>query len=134
LALNAAIEAARAGEQGRGFAVVADEVRKLAERTSSATSEIGSMIVAIQEGTRSAIEAIHHDSEQARVGAELARNAAASLEQINIGAQETMEKVDGIAVAISQQSREAENVVAQVREIMDMTDRNTQGAAATLDE
>lgn len=39
------------GEAGRGFAVVADEVRKLAEKTMTATQEVGKAITEIQGGT-----------------------------------------------------------------------------------
>lgn len=134
LALNAAIEAARAGEQGRGFAVVADEVRKLAERTSSATTEISTMISAIQAETKTAIASIDAGSAQAHAGAALAQKAADSLQQINDGAQQTMEKVDAIAEAITAHSREADQIVGHVREIMDMVGRNSAGAQETLDE
>jgi methyl-accepting chemotaxis protein len=58
LALNAAIEASRAGEQGKGFAVVADEVRKLAERSSSATKDIGAFMETIQGATDEAVQAM----------------------------------------------------------------------------
>ncbi|WP_079432691.1 methyl-accepting chemotaxis protein [Zoogloea sp. LCSB751] len=134
LALNAAIEAARAGEQGRGFAVVADEVRKLAERTSSATTEISTMISAIQTETKTAIASIDAGSAQAHAGAALAQKAADSLQQINEGAQQTMEKVDAIAEAINAHSREADQIVGHVREIMEMVGRNSAGAQETLDE
>ncbi|PZP23376.1 MAG: chemotaxis protein [Pseudomonas kuykendallii] len=58
LALNAAIEAARAGDAGRGFAVVADEVRALASRTTSATSDIASMVKAISDETGNAVKGV----------------------------------------------------------------------------
>ena len=58
LALNATIEAARAGEAGRGFAVVANEVKELAKQTAKATDDITHKIGAIQNDTKSAVEAI----------------------------------------------------------------------------
>jgi methyl-accepting chemotaxis protein len=134
LALNAAIEAARAGEQGRGFAVVADEVRKLAERTTAATGEIGAMIGAIQSETQTAIQSIQQGSAQARSGAELARQAAESLQRINSGAQETMEKVEAIASAIQQQSANGQNITGHVQAILRMAEDNNATAARTLAE
>jgi methyl-accepting chemotaxis protein len=134
LALNAAIEAARAGEQGRGFAVVADEVRKLAERTSLATGEISSMIGAIQGETESAISSIQAGTGQARVGAELASQAASALERINSGASETMQNVDAIAAAIEQQSNSGREIATHVRAIMDMAKDNSDTSQTTLRE
>ncbi|MCB1890217.1 MAG: methyl-accepting chemotaxis protein [Rhodocyclaceae bacterium] len=134
LALNAAIEAARAGEQGRGFAVVADEVRKLAERTATATSEITTLITAIQDETQGAISSIRAGSEQAHAGAQLARKAADSLELISQGASRTMESVAAISSAIDQQGRESNVVSGHVEQIMAMVGTNTHGAQETLSE
>jgi methyl-accepting chemotaxis protein len=134
LALNAAIEAARAGEQGRGFAVVADEVRKLAERTSQATREISQMIGAIQGETQSAIVSIEAGTGQAKNGAALAQQAASSLERINSGARDTMEKVDAIATAVAQQSRTGHDIAEHVRHIMAMAETNSSAAEKALSE
>ncbi|WP_303785436.1 methyl-accepting chemotaxis protein [Azovibrio restrictus] len=134
LALNAAIEAARAGEQGRGFAVVADEVRKLAERTSSATGEISQMIGAIQAETASAIATIQAGTDQAYKGADLARRASESLESINRGAQDTMEKVDAIAMAIEAQSASGSDIAQHIRAIMEQAQANSGAAEQTLKE
>ncbi len=79
LALNAAIEASRAGEQGKGFAVVADEVRKLAERSSSATKDIGAFIEMIQDATNDtvhAMERIRQVTHKTADGAQMTTNSA----------------------------------------------------------
>jgi methyl-accepting chemotaxis protein len=134
LALNAAIEAARAGEQGRGFAVVADEVRKLAERTTAATSEISSVIAAIQNETSNAISTIKAGSLQAASGAQLANQAAEALEQIKSGAQETLDNVLAIAHNMHEQSEKTKTIAGHVSSIKSLADRNAQCSKNTLAE
>ncbi|MCQ3925176.1 MAG: methyl-accepting chemotaxis protein [Rhodocyclaceae bacterium] len=107
---------------------------KLAERTTAATKEIGDMIGAIQGETQTAIQSIRQGSEQARSGAELARQAAESLQRINAGAQETMEKIEAIASAIQQQSANGQNITGHVQDILRMVQDNNATADRTLAE
>ena len=104
LALNAAIEAARAGEQGRGFAVVADEVRKLAERAATATTEISTVISAIQTDTTRAVEAMRAGSATAQDGVTQVEAAAASMTRIVESTQKILSLTSEIAGAIRQQT------------------------------
>ncbi|MBI5938151.1 MAG: methyl-accepting chemotaxis protein [Betaproteobacteria bacterium] len=117
LALNAAIEAARAGEQGRGFAVVADEVRKLAEKTTQATSEIGTMIHSIQEETGQAIDAIASGMSEAQTGVTSARQAGEALEQITTHFDQVLGTVQEIAQATERQKDAVQSVLDNIEHI-----------------
>ena len=57
--------AASAGEAGRGFAVVADEVQRLAERSSSATKRIESLVT-IQADTNEAVSSMEQTTRSGR--------------------------------------------------------------------
>jgi methyl-accepting chemotaxis protein len=117
LALNAAIEAARAGEHGRGFAVVADEVRKLAERTTSATSEIGESIRDIQTGTVGAVEQITGSTRQVEGGMQQAAKVGQTIERLVTASDEVTERVRTIAQAATLQSTETRTIAQSISEI-----------------
>ena len=110
LALNAAIEAARAGEAGRGFAVVADEVRKLAEKTMTATKEVGDAIRAIQDGTRKNVGNVEQAVTAIDGATDLAWQAGESLKGIVSLVDTTSEQVRSIATAAEQQSATSEEI------------------------
>lgn len=134
LALNAAIEAARAGEHGRGFAVVADEVRKLAEQSSTATTDIGSLIGQIQNGITATVSGMSEGSRQAKMALDNVNQSSeilgnileaveeierqveeftAGLEQVNSGGHE-------IASATEEQAASMQEVANSAQDLMDM--------------
>jgi len=121
LALNAAIEAARAGEAGRGFAVVADEVRKLAEKTMTATKEVGDSIRAIQDGTTSNVNRVKSAAEATKNAANLAEQSGASLQEIVELVDETTGQVQSIAAASEEQSASSEEINRIVEEVSRIT-------------
>ena len=124
LALNAAIEAARAGEQGRGFAVVADEVRKLAERTTTATKEIASVITAIQGETRNAVGEMHGIVGQVTANAEAARAAGEAIGGIREGSARVVDVTSDIATALREQSIASDTIARQVELIASKSEEN----------
>lgn len=121
LALNAAIEAARAGEQGRGFAVVADEVRKLAERTSKATSEIGSMINAIQDEVKKTVTSMDKATRSVEIGVDHSAKAGEALRKIVEKVDSLQSMVQQIASATEEMSTVSEQISADIETVANVS-------------
>jgi methyl-accepting chemotaxis protein len=137
LALNAAIEAARAGEAGRGFAVVADEVRKLAEKTMSATKEVGSYIEKIQDSAKKNQEGTEQAAQAVNETTELASRSGEMLTEIVSMVDETAEQVQSIATAAEEQSSASEEISRSSEEVnriaMETADAMLQSSQAVSD-
>jgi hypothetical protein len=97
LALNATIEAARAGEAGKGFAVVAQEVKSLAVQTAKATEEIANHIMAVQNSTSGAVDAIRQIAARMQEINQYTAAVAASVEQQNSATSEISQNVASAA-------------------------------------
>lgn len=130
LALNAAIEAARAGDAGRGFAVVADEVRKLAEKTMTATKEVGDAIRAIQDGARTNVAGMDEAALAVDRAHSLAENSGKALAEIVDLAVSTSDQIRTIAAAAEEQSATSEHISAVVEDVRSSSEDSERDMAA----
>jgi len=136
LALNAAIEAARAGEAGRGFAVVADEVRKLAEKTMTATKEVGASVESIQKGTKESVAGMEEAAHSVLRSTAIATTAQEALREIVSLSQATTDQIRTIAAAGEEQSATSEEIskgAEQINRIASETAQVMQDAEQAVD-
>ena len=138
LALNATIEAARAGEAGRGFAVVASEVKSLAVQTAKATEEIAAQILAVQDSTASAVEAIRSIGERMQEISGYTSAVAAAVEEQNAATGEISQNVSsaaqgaGTIVGGAGRRRRRRHRHAQSAETVLSASRSVESAVAAL--
>jgi len=128
LALNAAIEAARAGEHGRGFAVVADEVRKLAERSESATKEIGALIAEVRQDVERALTSMERSNQEVIDGSARSSEALKALEAMLSTTLEVTQDAQVVAKTAQTMAAETDSVLEAIAEVAGASETISAGA------
>lgn len=137
LALNASIESARAGEAGKGFAVVADEIRKLAESTTSAATQIISLIENIESETKATVNSMESNQEQVVSQVKQIKDAEEALNKIydyNLVTQKSSKTLEDVAILMSQKTESILTAINAVTESIQSDAASTEEVTAATEE
>jgi methyl-accepting chemotaxis protein len=130
LALNASIEAARAGDHGSAFRIVAEEIRDLANESMASSERIGQLLAAVHTGMTDVMEAMKLGTSKADEGAQQARTAEESLEEI----LRTLEGTNGQLQRIAERAHHVTGEVGRVAALVESVAAVAEQSAASAEE
>ncbi len=113
--------------------MVADEVRKLAEKTMTATKEVGDSIEAIQSAADRNVSAMERAVGDLGHATELSNTSGSVLQEIVQGAEQSADQIQSIATAAEEQSAASEEINQSIDEINSIAMDTAKGVAETTD-
>jgi methyl-accepting chemotaxis protein len=132
LAINATIEAIGAGDGGKRFAVVADEIRRLADRVSTSTKEIRTLIEDVRTSANTTVMATETGSKTVDAGSRQFVEVTSSLQQISGLVDTTNEAAREIELSTKQQTTAVEQVNVAIANVAQATRETETSSAQTL--
>ncbi len=117
LALNASIEAARAGEYGKGFAVVADEIRQLAGESKASSSNIKSIIEAVQTESKKTVNVMGQVNEMNLEQTQAVERVNHSFGTINNLIEQIVDKIKDIDDKSTEMNEDRNEIVRTIENI-----------------
>lgn len=133
LALNASIEAARAGQSGAGFAVVASKVQELAEDSNSCSSQVVTVVNAMQKRIEETTIQMSDSAEAINVSIESLKGFQKNFDNLMVHFGSLYHNIEEQNRNVQQMDSIFENLKGKISEMTESSEANQNSVTAITD-